>query len=131
MIALVDTDVISELSRPRPNANVVAWLSGVDEIALSAITVDELFFGAALRPNPRVERWLDSVLGSVSTVLDVTAAIARHAGVLRGQLAARGRARDQGDMLIAATATIHGIALATRNVRDFDGCGITVVNPFA
>jgi len=57
--------------------------------------------------------------------------IARHAGVLRGQLARRGRPRAQGDMLIAATAALHGLTLATRNERDFEDCGVTVVNPFA
>lgn len=131
MIALLDTNVISELSRRRPDAKVVGWLGTIDGIALSAITLDELYGGIALRPNLRIECWLDAMLSSVSSVLDVTAAIARHAGVLRGQLAARGKVRDQGDMLIAATAAFHGLTLATRNVRHFDGCGITLVDPFA
>ena len=49
---------------------------------------------------------------------------------MRGVLAARGQVRHMADMLIAATAQIHALTLVTRNVRDFDGCGIAVLNPF-
>jgi predicted nucleic acid-binding protein len=129
-LTLLDTNVISELAKPRPNANVIAWRRDLDRVIVSAVTIEEVAFGLTLRPSSRIDRWLDQLL-AVGQVLDVTVPIARHAGVLRGQLAARGKVRGQADMLIAATATIHGLTLATRNVRDFDGCGITVVNPFA
>jgi predicted nucleic acid-binding protein len=51
--------------------------------------------------------------------------------MLRGQFQARGVTRSQADMLIAATASLHGLTLVTRNVQDFDGCAIAVINPFS
>jgi predicted nucleic acid-binding protein len=64
-------------------------------------------------------------------VLPITTDVARCAGALRGQLQLRGQTRSQADMLIAATAQIHALTIVTRNVRDFDGCGVAVLNPFA
>jgi predicted nucleic acid-binding protein len=64
-------------------------------------------------------------------VLPITTAIAARAGQLRGGFRLAGRQRTQADMLIAATAQAHQLALATRNARDFEGCGIPVVDPFA
>ena len=64
------------------------------------------------------------------TVYPITPAIAWRAGVLRGQFQAQGITRSAQDMLIAATAIEHQLVLATRNVRDFLGCGVQVVNPF-
>lgn len=131
MTVLVDTNVVSELARPRPAPPVIAWASGLAVVVLSTISVEEIFVGLAAKPNARIERWFTDFLESDCRVLEVTAPIARHAGVLRGQLARRGRTRTQADMLIAATAAWHGLTLATRNERDFDDCGVTVVNPFA
>jgi predicted nucleic acid-binding protein len=73
---------------------------------------------------------IESLLEVFSHIYEVTDAIARHAGILRGQLGSRGQVRGQTDMLIAATASAHGLTLATRNKRDFDGCGIAVFDPF-
>ena len=128
---LVDTNVIGEVVRPRPNPRVLEWFGKLTELAVSVITVDEIFFGLTARPSPRVERWLETFLERRCHILDVTAGIARHAGVLRGQLRARGKARAQSDMMIAATAALHGVSLATRNVRDFEDCGVVLVNPFS
>jgi predicted nucleic acid-binding protein len=128
---LVDTNVVSELVRPRPNPGVLAWAGALDVLTLSVVTVDEIFYGLAVRRNAKVQRWLEQFLESKCRILEVTAVIARHAGTLRGQLAARGRVRSQANMLIAATATQHGLTIATRNERDFDECGVPVSNPFA
>ena len=62
--------------------------------------------------------------------LEVTTPIARRAGELRGVLAARGSVRQQADMLIAATAAAHQLTLVTRNTKDFEQCGIGLLNPF-
>jgi predicted nucleic acid-binding protein len=94
------------------------------------ITIDELYFGFTIKPNRRIERWFDRFLGSHCVVLEVARSIARHAGILRGQLSGRGKPRTQADMLIAATAAVHGLTLATRNERDFAHCGISVLNPW-
>jgi predicted nucleic acid-binding protein len=131
MSILVDTNVLSELVRPRPDPRVVDWAGGLSSVILSAVTIEEVFFGLSAKPSPRIERWFEDFLDSDCRVLEVTTPIARHAGILRGQLARRGRPRTQADMLIAATAALHGLTLATRNERDFKDCGVTVVNPFA
>lgn len=131
MSILVDTNVLGELARPRPDPRVVDWAGGLTTVMLSVVTVEEVFFGLSARHSPRIERWFEDFLDSDCRVLEVTTPIARHAGVLRGQLAKRGRPRAQADMLIAATAALHGLTLATRNERDFEDCGVTVVNPFA
>lgn len=64
------------------------------------------------------------------SILKVDAEIAHRAGVMRGSFAQRGIVRDQPDMLIAATAQAHGLTLVTRNSKDFEGCGISLLNPF-
>ena len=130
MSFLVDTNVLSELARPLPNARVLRWTTTLDAVAISAITIEEVLFGLTAKPTPRLQRWFESFVDVHCRVIDVTAAIARHAAILRGQLARRGRVRKQGDMLIAATAAAFGLTLATRNERDFDGCGIAILNPF-
>lgn len=130
MSVLVDTNVVAELARPRPEVRVIAWASRLTSMKLSAITVEEIFFGLSAKPSPRIEQWFTEFFDGGCQVLEVTAPIARHAGVLRGQLARRGRPRTQADMLIAATAAWHGLTMATRNERDFADCGVTVVNPF-
>jgi toxin FitB len=128
---VLDTNVVSELARPRPDPRVIDWAGRLTAVILSAVTVEEVFFGLSAKRNVRIERWFEDFLDSDCQVLEVTKAIARHAGVLRGQLVRRGRPRAQADMLIAATAALHGLTLATRNERDFEDCGVTVVNPFA
>ena len=129
MVPLVDTNVLSELARVRPNAGVVEWASRVERIALSVVTVEEIECGLAWRPNERLEAWFATFLEACA-VLDVTAPVARLAGRLRGDLRRRGLVRTQADLLIAATALIHGLPLVTRNERDFAGLGVAVLNPF-
>jgi predicted nucleic acid-binding protein len=131
MSFLVDTNVLSELARPRPEPRVIEWAGGLASVTLSVITVEEVFFGLSARRNPRIERWFEAFLETDCRILEITDSIARHAGILRGQLGKRGRPRAQADMLIAATAALHGLTLATRNERDFEDCGVTVMNPFS
>jgi predicted nucleic acid-binding protein len=128
---LADANVLGELARPRPNPGVVAWASQVTRIDLSAITAEEIRFGLAWKPSPRVAAWIERFLGEQCRILPVTGEIALGSGDLRGRLRARGGIRTQAEMLIAATALTHGLTLVTRNVADFEGCGITVLNPFS
>ena len=130
MTVLIDTNVLSELARPRPAPAVARWAARLDAAAVSVITVDEVFYGLTVKPRPQILGWFERFFDGECRVLDVTGPIARHAGLLRGQLAAKGRPRTQADMLIAATAAIHGLSVATRNTRDFTGCGVSVVDPF-
>ena len=130
---LADTNIISELMRPVPHAGVVRWVEALDQtvgFAVSAVSVDEILFGLTHKPRPRALELFNG-LAARTTVLDVTEAVARRAGEMRGLLAARCQVRSQADMFIAATAQVHALTLVTRNVRDFDGCGIAVLNPFS
>jgi predicted nucleic acid-binding protein len=127
---LCDTNIISELARPRPNPGVVAWAEMVVPINLSIITVEEIFYGLAWQPHPRIRAWFEVFLDTHCTLLPVTVHIAKHGGQLRGELQARGKVRTQADMLIAATAHLHQLTLVTRNVSDFEDCAIPLLNPF-
>lgn len=130
---LADTNVISELMRRQPNPGALAWRDMTDamhgQVTISVITVDEIFYGLLRKPNAALLAWFDRFIAR-NQVLDITEVIARRAGEMRGLLATRGQVRSQADMLIAATAQVHALTLVTRNVRDFDGCGIAVLNPF-
>ena len=131
---LVDTNVLSELMRQQPDVGVLGWLQGRQQLSprltVSVITIDEIAFGMTRRPNARLQEWFDSFLQR-HIILPVTTNIARRAGELRAQLQTKGHVRTQADMLIAATAQLHGLAVVTRNLRDFDGCGVAVLNPFS
>lgn len=127
---LADTNVVSELMRRHPDPRVLAWAELQPELALSVITLEELRYGVARHGGAALERAYD-LLVSRCTIYAVDESIARRAGDLRARLGLRGQVRQQADMLIAATAHERSCALATRNVRDFAGCGVRLVNPFA
>lgn len=127
---LVDTNILGELTRTAPNHGVLAWAAEATEVAVSAITVEEVAYGLAWRPNERIERWFETFFADRCAVLPVTAEIASEAGRLRGTLRTGGATRTQADMLIAATALVHRLTLVTRNTRDFTGCAIALLDPF-
>ena len=129
---LADTNILSELMRPAPHPGVRKWLHdtvGAGSMAISAMTFDEIMYGLTRKPKPQSLLVFDRIAAQ-SVVVDVTESVARRAGELRALLSMRGQVREQADMLIAATAQVHALTLVTRNVRDFDGCGIAVLNPF-
>jgi len=130
---LVDTNVIGELMRQRPDPGVEQWMRALPDgqgLFLSVITVDEIFYGLSRAPQQAKQRWFDHFVAA-NAIVDITETIARRAGEIRAMLSLRGQVRSQADMLIAATAQTHALTLVTRNVRDFDGCGIAVLNPFS
>jgi toxin FitB len=131
---LLDTNVISELRKPKPHGGVVAWLNVLppNQLALSAVTIGELQAGVerTRRQDPRkaheIERWLDQLSASYE-VLPMDAPCFREwARLMEGK-----PEQLLEDMMIAATARVHHLTLATRNVRDFTGIDVRVVNPFA
>ncbi len=130
---LLDTNVVSELARPRPDQKVRSWLGRQSEVSISVITIEEILFGILKAPSarrPKLVAWFEDLQQNVRITHDVTPSIARAAADLRATRTGLARPVAQADMLIAATAVVHGLTLATRNVIDFDGCGVAVVDPF-
>lgn len=128
---LVDTDVLAELARPRPDPRVESWAGSVPlPIRVSVVTVEEVHAALARRPNPRIAAWLERFFAEECELLPVTGAIARRAGELRGRFRAAGQERSQADMLIAATAQAHQLPLVTGNPAAFEGCGIPLLDPW-
>jgi predicted nucleic acid-binding protein len=130
---LLDTNVISELRKPRPHGAVVAWIEGLDgrQIFLPAVALGELQAGIerTRKQNPakahEIEAWVDHLAGSFQ-VLPMDGACFREWARLM-----HGKPDDLSeDGMIAATAHLHDLTVATRNTRDFDRLGVRVVDPF-
>ena len=131
MSFLVDTNILSELVRKKPDPGVLQWALGVRSVAISAVSVEEVYFGLAWKPNLRVRLWFEEFFEAHCQILPVTTEIAKRSGEIRGQLQGRGETRASADMLIASTAQDHHLTLVTRNVRHFEDCGVPLLNPFS
>lgn len=127
---LIDTNIMSELLRPRPNPGVLLWSERQAMFYFSVISVEETLYGLSRKENSRLLDAYKAFVQQYCEILPISFFIAEDAGRLRGALSKRGIVRSQPDMLIAATARVHGLALVTRNVRDFEGCDIRLINPF-
>lgn len=131
---LLDTNVVSELRRQRPHGGVVAWLESLDDaqLHLSAVTLGEIQAGIEMtrEQDPgkarKIEGWLEQVSGSYNV-------LPMDAGTFRAWARLMHRKSDTlyEDAMIAATAQVHGLTVATRNVSDFNALGLEVFNPFA
>lgn len=133
---LIDTNVISELVRPRPAARVVAFLEETSGLHLSVVTLHEIAYGAERAPDPVRRARLTAWLGQLSRkfadrIIAVDAGIAERAGRLRAAADALGRPADPLDALIAATALERNLKLATRDVADFRDLGPELHDPWA
>ena len=131
---VVDTDVVSETTKPAPNASMVGWLAARSRILLSAITVYELARGIERvhlgRKRRFLEAWFDELLQGPVEVLPFTSEAAFAAARLEADLRRSGRSIDTRDLFILASAKAQGAALATRNVAHFRGLGVEVYDPF-
>lgn len=135
---LLDTNVISELIKPRPDGNVVRWISGMDEalLFLSVLTLGEIRNGIEkLNPGERrgrLESWLavDLRLRFQERILPIDEGIAQRWGTLSAKAAKKGRPVPVIDGLLAATAQHHDLMLVTRDHGDVSGTGVPVVDPW-
>ena len=132
---LLDTNVISELTRDDPDARVVSFLGRHHDLWVSSVVLHELEFGLRLLPRGRRREDLESAVAKfvasyTDRMLPVDRREAQAAAVLRVRAQQSGRTLHLGDALIAGTAKAHDLALATRNVTDFDGLDVAVFNPW-
>ena len=135
---LLDTNVVSEVMKTQPAEAVVAWLNGQDSerLYLSAITIGEITCGLRILPDgkrrsglrERFERFV--ILAFDQRVLAYNESAARIYGEMMGDRKELGLPMSVPDGQIAAIARLNHLAVATRNVLDFEHCGIDVLNPF-
>ena len=131
---LLDTNVVSELRKRKPHGAVLAWFTALreDQIYLSAVTLGELQSGIELtrQQDPdkarEIEEWVDELAASYQ-VLTMDAACFREWGRIMH------RKSDDliEDGMIAATARVHGLVVATRNIEDFRNLKVELFNPFS
>jgi len=135
---LLDTNVISELVRPRPDAKVVAWVEASDELLLylSVLTLGEIRKGiAALSDSSRrtsIEAWLEKSLRPrfLNRILPIGEEIADRWGFISARASAKGTPVPVIDGLLAATALHHNLTLVTRNTSNVLGTGVAVFSPW-
>jgi len=135
---LLDTNVVSELMRPRPSPHVEAWFGKqlAADLFISTISEAELRYGIALLPNGRRRDKLSAAIEAMLSedfagrILPFDSAAAIAYAVIAADRRAAGRPISQFDAQIAAIAKSRGAALATRNGPHFEGCGIEVINPW-
>ena len=136
---VVDTNVASELMRPEPAPSVAAWIGARDaeDMYLTAVSEAELRYGVAIMPfgkrrsalEAAMNRWLD--LGFKERILPFDSAAARAYAEIAADRRRAGRPISDADCQIAAISRARAAGLVTRNVRDFDGTGVNIINPWS
>lgn len=133
---LLDTNVVSELERPTPNAQVIAFLAEANDSYLSVITIHELSYGVQRAPAGRrriaLSRWLAALEADYATrILPIDRDVATNAAELRAKAVGDGFTVHLADALIAGSAVKYGLAIATRNTKDFEALGVRLSNPWS
>jgi Predicted nucleic acid-binding protein, contains PIN domain len=135
-VIVLDTNVISELTRPAPDDRVVLWVNDQDNVGVTATTIAELLYGVARLPDgARKSKLADAIREMTDIRLRDKvlpfdrAAASSYAEIVAGREAV-GRPISVADGQIAAICLACDATLATRNIRDFEDVGITVVNPW-
>lgn len=133
---LLDTNVPSELTRPKPEPEVIQWLDDADDLRLflSVVSLGEIFKGITVLPEGKrrqqLQQWVDETLRPWfdGRILPVSESVAERWGLLAGECQLTGRPLNVADGLIAATALEHGLTVVTRNVKDFSNLGVSVLD---
>ena len=135
---LLDTCVISETRAKKPDPAVIEWLSRQppETLYLSAISIGEIKNGICMLGDTKKARalseWLNELQATFSPrILSVNATVAECWGEILAANAKSGNTRPAIDALIAATAKVDNLILVTRNIRDMDGMGVKLLNPFS
>lgn len=139
MRLLLDTNVLSEVTKSTPDEGVMRWIHGLDEdrTFISIVSIAEIRRGFALMDNGRkrdsVGEWLAHDLPQrfENRIIPVEGPVALAWGDLMALAKRSGRGLASMDGLIAATAVAHRLTLATRNTKDFEGFGVDIINPWA
>ncbi|MDE0350602.1 MAG: type II toxin-antitoxin system VapC family toxin [Gammaproteobacteria bacterium] len=136
---VIDTNVASDLMRPTPTPSVAAWIAERDAATmyLTAISEAELRFGVAILPAGKrrnalesaMRRWLER--GFSDRILPFDSAAARAYAEIAADRRLAGRPIGEADCQIVAISRAHGASLVTRNIRDFEGTGVEVIDPWA
>ncbi len=131
---LIDANVLSEPTKPTPNPTVVDWLRRNERhLAVDPIILGELRFGILLLPKGKrrasLERWFEGGAERLHC-LPWEARTGLAWAELLAKLRKSGRSMPVKDSLIAATAIVHGLTVATRNLGDFETAGVEIINPF-
>ena len=131
---LVDANVLSEATKAEPNERCIAWLKGHErEIAVDPVILGEIRFGILLLPKGKrrrkLEQWFSAGVERLQCVPWDAETGLRWAELLAA-LRHTGRAMPIKDSLIAATALVHGLTVATRNRSDFEKAGVRIIDPF-
>jgi predicted nucleic acid-binding protein len=135
---LLDTNVLSEVRRPQPDAGVLAWLDQIDEdrTFLSVVSIAEIARGVAIMPEgakrSELGSWLEHDLSArfAGRLIELDGATALVWGQYMGYAKSKGFGLSVMDGWIAASAAVHGLTLVTRNVRDFENLSIGLFNPW-
>jgi len=132
---LLDTNVISETARPKPDAQVTRWLGKLPSLTLSAIGVYEIGSGIRRLPEGKkrtfLEEWFAELLASDCDVLPLDREAALRCAVLESEARRQGRTFEVRDLLILGIAKSQDLGVATRNVAHFRGFGVPVYDPFS
>ena len=133
---ILDTNVVSEILRLQPDASVLRWMMAhTHEVGITAITVAELSLGVEILPEGQRKTRLQQKLGALfadyrTSVIEFDREAAQANGVLIAKRRSSGRPLATEDAMIAATCLVHGMSLATRNIKDFDDLGLALINPW-
>lgn len=133
---LLDTNVPSELTRPKPEPEVIQWLDDADDLRLflSVVSLGEIFKGITVLPEGKRRQQLQQRVDETlrpwfdGRILPVSESVAERWGLLAGECQLTGRPLNVADGLIAATALEHGLTVVTRNVKDFSNLGVSVLD---
>lgn len=135
---LLDTNLVSELMRPQPASRILNWVAAqpLSNISISTITLMEIRFGIALLAQGKRRTDLDTKFrqllaqGFADRILSFDQAAADACAEIRATRQRMGRPIAAEDAMIAAIARAQGAAVVTRDVGGFDGCGVTLINPW-